>query len=130
MAPMTLIDLKRPRGRPGSGTRLTPAERETLRYLRLRMTNAEIADARGISVNTVRTQVSSMIGKLSLKNRKALAAWEDPMEKNETPLRCTFCRRTSDTVTYMVAGRDGYICGDCVDKCNDVIAKAKAAEAK
>lgn len=124
---MDVLDLKRPRGRPGSGTKLTPAERQTLRYVRLRMTNAEIAAARGVSVNTVRTQVSSMMGKLGLKNRASLAAWEDNVDRQATTLRCSFCRKTSDAVTYLVAGRDGYICGECVDKCNDVIAKAKTA---
>jgi len=124
---MNVIDLKRRRGRPGFGLRLTPAERETLRYVRLGMTNAQIAAERGISVNTVRTQISSVMGKLGLKSRKALAAWEDPMEQEATKLRCSFCRKLSDSVAYLIAGRDGYICGDCVDKASKVLAKAKAA---
>lgn len=38
-------------------------------------TNAAIADELGISINTVRAHVSSMLAKLELSDRRALAAW-------------------------------------------------------
>jgi DNA-binding CsgD family transcriptional regulator len=123
---MAVLNL-RGRGRPGWGTALSPAERDTLRYLRAGLSNADIARRRGVSVNTVRTQVSSMLSKLGLRNRKALAKWEDPMASTATDaLRCGFCRRSSAQVQHLVAGRDAYICGDCIDKCSEIVADARA----
>jgi DNA-binding CsgD family transcriptional regulator len=124
---MTVLGMRRGRGRPGWGNALSPAERETLRYLRSGLSNAEIASRRGVSVNTVRTQVSSMLEKLGLSGRKALARWEDRMTNaGGDGLRCSFCRKTSRDVEHLVAGRDAYICGECIDKCGEIIAEARA----
>jgi len=55
---------------------LTPAEWRVLEGLRLGSTNPEIAERLGISVNTVRSHVSSMLAKLEVPDRHALATWD------------------------------------------------------
>ena len=61
---------------------LTEREREVLRRLAQGASNQEIADALGISVNTVAQHVSHLLGKLVCKNRveaavrAAKADWE------------------------------------------------------
>src|SRR5688572_21711868 len=54
---------------------LTPAEWRVLEHVRQRRTNAEIAVRVGVSVNTVRTHVSSMLAKLEVHDREELARW-------------------------------------------------------
>jgi hypothetical protein len=46
-----------------------------LEHIRQRRTNAEIAVRLGVSVNTVRTHVSSMLAKLEVSDREELARW-------------------------------------------------------
>ncbi len=122
---MPVVTLKRKRGRPGAGNTLTGAERATLGLLRAGYPNAEIARRRGVSVNTVRTQVSSMLGKLGLANRKALARWEDPMTTNTT-LSCSFCGKDRTQVELLIAGPAVHICGECVALCNAIIENERA----
>ncbi len=54
---------------------LTPAEWRVLEHIRARRTNAEIAVRLGLSVNTVRTHVSSMLAKVEVTDREELARW-------------------------------------------------------
>jgi len=42
-------------------------------------------------------------------------------------MRCSFCDRNSDQVTYLIAGPTVYICGGCVELCVDIIKQAKAS---
>jgi DNA-binding CsgD family transcriptional regulator len=63
------------RGRPPHPDVLTPAEWRVLEHIRQRRTNAEIAVRLGVSVNTVRTHVSSMLAKLQVADRAELARW-------------------------------------------------------
>ncbi len=44
-------------------------------------------------------------------------------EKSETPLRCSFCGKSRDEVKKLIAGPTVYICDECVDLCNDIIAE-------
>ncbi|MCK9496449.1 MAG: LuxR C-terminal-related transcriptional regulator [Dehalococcoidia bacterium] len=79
---------RRPRGRPPHPDVLTPAEWRVLDALRLGHTNAEIAERLGLSVNTVRTHVSSMLTKLELPDRHALATWDgQPVERSRSAIR-------------------------------------------
>lgn len=64
------------RGRPPHPDVLTPAEWRVLDGVREGLQNTEIADRLGVSVNTVRSHVSSMLAKLDLPDRYALAAWD------------------------------------------------------
>lgn len=68
--------IKRGRGRPRHPDVLTPAEWRVLEDVRRGWTNQEIADDLGVSVNTVRAHVSSMLAKLDLPDRHALGRWE------------------------------------------------------
>jgi len=63
------------RGRPPHPDVLTPAEWRVLAQLREQRSNAEIASELGVSVNTVRTHVSSMLAKTGLRRREDLAVW-------------------------------------------------------
>ncbi|MBX3188590.1 MAG: response regulator transcription factor [Labilithrix sp.] len=53
---------------------LTAREEEVLRYLCEGLTNAEIASALGTAPNTVKSQVSAILGKMGASNRTELAA--------------------------------------------------------
>ena len=123
--------VRRGRGRPRHPDLLTPAEWEVLALVRELRTNAQIAEQRGVSANTVRTQVASILGKLEVMDRRALARWEGYMVNRETRnvvMRCSFCGRPDAKVEHLIAGPRGiYICGDCVDVCGRIIAEARAA---
>ena len=73
---------RRGRGRPPHPEILTPAEHRVLGELRRGGTNAEIAVRLGLSPETVRTHIASMLSKLGLADRHQLAAWRpDPERK-------------------------------------------------
>lgn len=44
-------------------------------------------------------------------------------DKNKTTLTCSFCNRTQDEVRKLIAGPSVYICDECIDLCNDIIAE-------
>ena len=92
-------------------------------------TNAQIAQARGVSVNTVRSQISSVLGKLAFSSRRELAAWEGTMaQEQERVMRCSFCGKGDGEVEHLLAGPARvYICGECVGRCNEIIAEARRA---
>ena len=73
----------RGRGRPPHPDVLTPAEQRVLDELRRGGTNAEIAVRLGLSPDTVKSHVASMLGKLDLDDRHALAAWRPDRERLE-----------------------------------------------
>jgi DNA-binding CsgD family transcriptional regulator/catechol 2,3-dioxygenase-like lactoylglutathione lyase family enzyme len=66
---------KRPRGRPPHADVLTPSEWRTVHAVQHGMTNAEIAQRRGVSVDAVKFHVANALAKLGLRDRKALRAW-------------------------------------------------------
>ena len=66
---------RNPRGRPRHPDVLTPGEWRVLEQLREGGTNAEIASRLGISADAVKYHISNMLGKLELRDRRALAAW-------------------------------------------------------
>ncbi len=44
------------------------------------------------------------------------------MAKNDSKVRCSFCNKTQDQVTKLIAGPNGaYICDECVAICADII---------
>ena len=62
------------RGRPRHPSLLTPGEQRVLKELRQGGTNAEIAVRLGLSPETVKTHIASMLSKLDLRDRGELAA--------------------------------------------------------
>jgi len=44
-------------------------------------------------------------------------------DKIHGPLSCSFCAKSRDEVKKLIAGPSVYICDECVDLCNDIIAE-------
>jgi len=44
-------------------------------------------------------------------------------ESTDSPFRCSFCGKSRDEVRKLVAGPTVYICDECIDLCNDIIAE-------
>ncbi|MCO6432212.1 MAG: ATP-dependent Clp protease ATP-binding subunit ClpX [Deltaproteobacteria bacterium] len=44
-------------------------------------------------------------------------------DKNRHTLVCSFCNRTQEEVRKLIAGPSVYICDECIDLCNDIIAE-------
>ena len=65
-------DMRRLRGRPRHDDVLTPAEWRTVHAVRHGLTNREIAERTGISIDAVKYHVANAIGKLGVENRLAL----------------------------------------------------------
>lgn len=93
-------------------------------HLRAGRTNAEIARAEQVSVHTVRSQVSSILGKLNVTSRRELRGREGEMTDQDGRMHCSFCLRSGDEVQELLAGASGArICERCVDACNRIIAE-------
>jgi DNA-binding CsgD family transcriptional regulator/catechol 2,3-dioxygenase-like lactoylglutathione lyase family enzyme len=67
--------MTRRRGRPPHDDVLTPAEWRTVHYVRHGLTNQQIADRRGISLDAVKYHVANAVAKLGAPNRRALKTW-------------------------------------------------------
>lgn len=89
-----LIVEKRGRERPPHPDILTPAEWRVLAGLRAGETNAVIAATECVSIHTVRSQVSSILGKLGAAHRRDFKTMEAAMTDETKGLRCSFCMRT------------------------------------
>ncbi len=63
------------RGRPAHPDILTLKEWQTAALLRQQLTNAEIAERMGVSINTVKTHVSNILSKLNLVSRSDIRTW-------------------------------------------------------
>ncbi len=63
------------RGRPKYDDILTPREWDVLALLREGLTNQQIADRLGVSLNTSKYHVSEIFMKLGVTNREAAVAW-------------------------------------------------------
>ncbi len=42
---------------------------------------------------------------------------------NSAPLKCSFCGKSQDEVKKLIAGPSVFICNECVDLCNEIIAE-------
>lgn len=57
-------------------------------------------------------------------------------DNNSSQIVCSFCGKRGDQVKRMLAGRNGYICDECIELCNEVLREEfgqedrQAAEAK
>ena len=45
-------------------------------------------------------------------------------------LRCSFCNKDQNDVRKLIAGPTVFICDECVDVCNDIIADDRRAEGR
>jgi ATP-dependent Clp protease ATP-binding subunit ClpX len=50
-------------------------------------------------------------------------------EKDENKLKCSFCGKGQDEVKKLIAGPTVYICDECVELCNEIIAEELYSEA-
>jgi DNA-binding CsgD family transcriptional regulator/catechol 2,3-dioxygenase-like lactoylglutathione lyase family enzyme len=66
------------KGRPPHDDVLTPAEWRTVHAVQHGMTNREIAQRRGISLDAVKFHVANALGKLAIGNRQSLRTWFRP----------------------------------------------------
>jgi len=49
--------------------------------------------------------------------------WRKSARQPERPvLRCSFCNKGQDDVKKLIAGPTIFICNECIDVCNDIIA--------
>ena len=67
--------MDRKRGRPPHDDVLTPAEWRTVNFVRHGLTNAQIAERQGVSLDAIKYHVANAIAKLGVANRKALKGW-------------------------------------------------------
>lgn len=49
-------------------------------------------------------------------------------DKSRHTLVCSFCRRSQEEVRKLIAGPSVYICDECIDLCNDIIAEEVETE--
>ena len=45
-------------------------------------------------------------------------------EEDKGQLKCSFCGKTQEQVRKLVAGPGVYICDECIELCNEIIAEA------
>ncbi|NOY64951.1 MAG: ATP-dependent Clp protease ATP-binding subunit ClpX [Nitrospirae bacterium] len=49
-------------------------------------------------------------------------------KKSENKLHCSFCGKSQDEVKKLIAGPTVYICNECVDLCNEILAEEMEAD--
>jgi ClpX C4-type zinc finger protein len=55
---------------------------------------------------------------------------QDRTNRSDAALRCSFCQKTADQVRKLIAGPAVFICNECVDVCNQIIADDKRMTAR
>jgi DNA-binding CsgD family transcriptional regulator/catechol 2,3-dioxygenase-like lactoylglutathione lyase family enzyme len=63
-------------GRPPHDDLLTPAEWTTVEWIRHGLSNRQIAERRGVSLDAVKFHVGNVLGKLGLADRRQLRRWD------------------------------------------------------
>jgi DNA-binding CsgD family transcriptional regulator/catechol 2,3-dioxygenase-like lactoylglutathione lyase family enzyme len=81
------VSTRNRRGRPPHADVLTPAEWRVVHAVQHGMTNRDIAQRRGISVDAVKFHVSNAMAKLGVRNRKALRMWFRAPKESALKLR-------------------------------------------
>jgi DNA-binding CsgD family transcriptional regulator len=76
-----MATFRRSRGRPPSEGLFTPSEERVLELIRLGKTNSEIANELRISVAGVKYHVTNLLGKTGVRDRAALAEWDNGHER-------------------------------------------------
>jgi hypothetical protein len=58
---------------------------------------------------------------VSRRRRTPVSAIHHPVDAK--PARCSFCDKDQDAVRKIIAGPSVFICDECIDLCNDIIAE-------
>ena len=62
-------------------------------------------------------------GGMQLENLRWEAALQKAIDASKpTTLRCSFCGKSQNAVKKLIAGPMVYICNECIDICNEIIA--------
>ncbi|PZF81248.1 VOC family protein [Jiangella anatolica] len=88
--------MRRLRGRPRYADVLTPAEWRVVDGVRHGMTNRQIADRRGTSVDAVKFHVANALAKLGLPDRRALRHWDGVPAASALAIREDVMTTTTD----------------------------------
>lgn len=51
-------------------------------------------------------------------------------KRDKEALRCSFCGKPKDEVRKLIAGPSVWICNECVDICNEIVADDQLLEAR
>ena len=86
--------MKQPRGRPPHDDLLTPMEWTTVEWVRHGLSNRQIAERRGVSVDAVKFHVGNVLAKLGLADRRQLRRWDgvrsdSALKRKETEMTAT-----------------------------------------
>jgi DNA-binding CsgD family transcriptional regulator/catechol 2,3-dioxygenase-like lactoylglutathione lyase family enzyme len=98
-----------PRGRPPHDDRLTPAEWQTVEWVRHGLTNRQIAARRGVSLDAVKFHVGNVLGKLGMSSRAQLKRWDGV--RRDSALK----RKESDMAGDIALGPIGQIARTVAD---------------
>ena len=58
-----------------------------------------------------------------LRRRRKAASRSAQPSRAGPPALCSFCGKSQDEVRKLIAGPTVYICDECIDLCNDIIAQ-------
>ena len=53
-----------------------------------------------------------------------------PSRNNSKRITCSFCGRSQDEVSRMIAGNDVYICDNCINLCSSILEDEKKVSGK
>lgn len=94
----------KPRGRPADPDILTPAEWQVVEAVRHGLTNRDIAERRGISLDAVKYHVSNALTKLGLSRRTQLKRWDGTALKSAIHSRKTETDMTLGPIGQIARG--------------------------
>jgi len=64
------------------------------------------------------------------KKIKVLEGQKSADEKSgaDSGQRCSFCGKTAEEVTHLLAGKAVYICNECVGECDHILSKSDSSD--
>ena len=80
-------------------------------------------DATAAVVGGTFVTVAYICGAALLARHRWRAAQQRAVRVPEGRLTCSFCGKSQDEVRKLIAGPKVYICDECIDLCNDIIAE-------
>ena len=52
------------------------------------------------------------------------------MQESDERHRCSFCGKRKDEIETLISGGSAFICNECVDLCNEILADAQGERAR